>query len=65
MEVSTSPQQANNNKRKKNKKQTSKQTKQNRTSYHPPHAFMEDTIRHNIAQRASKSNVYIPCYHHN
>ena len=32
------------------KKQTIKQTKQNRTSYSQPHAFMEDIIWHNVAQ---------------
>ena len=38
-----------------------KQTKRNRTSYVLPHAFMEDTIRHNIAaQVKSTSKAYIP-----
>ena len=38
-----------------------KQTKRNRTSYVLPHAFMEDTIRHNIAaQIKSTSKAYIP-----
>ena len=44
----------------KYKKQTNK-TKQNRTSYPLPHAFMEDTARHNIAQMTSTSKTYIPC----
>ena len=54
-------QQVNNNKKTTTKKQTSKK---NRTSYHPPHAFMEDTIRHNIAHMTSKRGLYpLPSYH--
>ena len=34
--------------------------KQNRASYTPPHAFLEDTIRHIIAQMTSKIKAYIP-----
>ena len=37
------------------------ETKQNRTSYPLPHAFMGDTIRHNIAQLTLTSKAYIPC----
>ena len=46
-------------KKKKNKKKTNKQIK--KKSYPLPHAFMEDTIRHNIAQMTSTSKAYIPC----
>ena len=56
-------------KKKKEKKQTSnkyeKTNKQNEpqqvTSYPLPHAFVENTIRHNIAQMTSTSKAYIPC----
>ena len=41
--------------------QKNKQTKQNRTSYPLTYAFMEDTIKHNIAQMTSTSKAYIPC----
>ena len=41
--------------RKKKKKEKA------RASYLLPHAFMEDTIRHNIAQMTSTSKAYIPC----
>ena len=46
---------------KKTDKYEKKNTKQNRTNYTPPHAFMESTIRHNIAQIILASKVYIPC----
>ena len=48
-------------KRKSRQTNTKKQTKRNRASYLLPHAFMEDTIRHNIAQMTSTSKAYIPC----
>ena len=50
-------------KRKADNKQVrkNKQAKRNRTSYPLPHAFMEDTIRHDIAQMTSTSKAYIPC----
>ena len=44
-----------------NKEIQKKQTKQNRTSYNSPHTFMEDTIRHDIAQMRSASKVHISC----
>ena len=34
-----------------------------KTSYLLPLAFMEGTIRHNIAQVTSASKAYIPCLH--
>ena len=48
---------------KKSRKETNtkKQTKQNRTSYPLTYAFMEDTIKHNIAQMTSTGKAYIPC----
>ena len=36
-----------------------KTNKQNKAIQIIPHTFMEDTIRHNIAQMASTSKVYI------
>lgn len=33
--------------------------KQHKTSYLLPHAFMEDTVRHDIAQMTSTSKAYI------
>ena len=44
-----------------NQKTLKIQSKKNRTNYSLPHAFMEDTIRHNISQMTSTSKVYIPC----
>ena len=37
-----------------------KQTKQNK-SYPLPHAFMEDTIKYNIAQMTTRCKDYVPC----
>ena len=42
-------------------KAKNKQTKRTRTSCPLPHAFMEDTIRHNPAQMISTSKLNIPC----
>ena len=39
-----------------------KQTKQTSTSYPLAHAFVEDTIRHNIARMTSTSKAYITCF---
>ena len=33
----------------------------NKKSYPPSRVFMEDTIRHNIAQMTSANKAYIPC----
>ena len=44
----------------KTKIRKNKQTKQNRKSYLLPYAFMEDAIRHNIAQVTSTSKAYTP-----
>ena len=38
-----------------------KNKNKNKTSYFLPHAFMEDTIRHIIAQKTSTSKGYTPC----
>ena len=42
-------------------KKSNKQTKPNRTGCPLPHAFMEDIIRHSIAQMTSASKADIPC----
>ena len=42
-------------------KKSNKQTKPNRTSCPLPHAFMEDIIRHSIAEMTSTSKADIPC----
>ena len=52
-ETEVSPRKRKTHQTKNNKKQK-KQTKQtNRTSYPLPHAFMSDTIMHNLAQETS------------
>ena len=40
-------------KKEANKKRQNKRKTKNETSYSPPDAFMEDTIRHNTAQMTS------------
>ena len=39
----------------------SEKTEKKKTSSPLPHGFMEDTVRHNIAQMTSASKAYIPC----